>query len=67
MLPPPKVYSILTIDFTISVLAIERRGIAVAIKQAMTETTAASKMEIIGTVPNCRVLLTAASIKTEQM
>ena len=52
MLPPPKVYSIITIDFTISVLAIERRGIAVAIKQAMTETAAASKMEIIGTVPN---------------
>ena len=67
MLPPPKVYSIITIDFTISVFAIERRGIAVAIKQAMTETVAASKIEIIGTVPNCRVLLTAASIKTEQI
>ena len=67
MLPPPKVYSIITIDFTISVFAIERRGIAVAIKQAMTETAVASKMGIIGTVPNCRVLLTAASIKAAQI
>ena len=61
------IYSMVIIDFTMSAFAIERRGIAVAIKQAIIETAAASKMEIIGTAPNCRILLVAASMNTEQI
>lgn len=58
-------YSTEEIDFTISAFAIERSGIADAVRQAITETIVASKMGTTGIFSNCKALFVAAPIKTE--
>ena len=59
-------YSTFSIDSTMFIFAIERSGIAVASRQAATETTAASIIAMTGTVTSCKVSVFAAPTKIQQ-
>ena len=48
------------------IFAIERSGIAVASRQAATETTATSIIAMTGTVTSCKVSVFAAPTKIQQ-
>ena len=47
-------YSVVSIEFTILIFAIERKGIAVADKQATMDMSAASIIDKYGIETNCR-------------
>ena len=59
-------YSIFSIVSTMFIFAIECSGIAVASRQAATETTAASIIAITGTATSCKASVFAAPTKIQQ-
>ncbi len=60
-------YSVVSIEFTILIFAIERKGIAVADKQATMDMSAASIIDKYGIETNCRRFVVAAFINMVQM